>query len=220
MSWDQFVANIKDFFLQPVVIAVCTAIIVLIVILIILSQTSFGRKLLKRMKEKVDGLTNDFKTHKEATEKKVQELQEGYEKKLQVAEAKVSVLEEIVLVIAEHSHNEKIKEIVEKSKEKLSICKTDFESLVEDKILSEKERVITEFKEKYEDFYKSYLSEAKSKVDELVEQAEKVAETVQKQAISMKEEAEKTAKELKEVIEDEKVSGFDSNAEEEKTLQD
>lgn len=220
MNWDQFVENVKQFFSQPVPIIGCTIGFVLVFVLVILSKTSFGRKLLKRMKEKVDGLKHEFEAYKQATKKKVQELQEGYEKKLQVAEAKVSVLEEIVLVIAEHSHNEKIKEIVEKSKEKLSICKTDFESLVEDKILSEKERVIAEFKEKYEEFYKSYLSEAKTKVDELVEQAEKVAETVQKQAISMKEEAEETVKEVKEVIEDEKVSGFDTYAEEEKTLQD
>lgn len=229
--WNEIVANVKDFFNQPVTIIGCSVLFLLIFILVIFSKTSLGKKVLKSLATAINNLIAQFNAFKSEVKSQLDEgLKKYEEEKLQV-EAKVAVLEEVVMIIAENSHNVKVKEAMEKCKEKLSIC-TDYEKLVEEKVLSAKEKYELEAKEKL-DSYETYYKEQKAHLDELVEQAEKAAQIAQERANSLIEESaakveeEKehlidVAEEIKDVIEEEVENGkeaINTTREEEETVE-
>lgn len=229
--WNEIVANVKDFFNQPVTIIGSSVLFFLIFILVIFSKTSIGKKVLKKLTSAISNLIAQFNVFKSEVKSQLDEGLKKYEEKELQVEAKVAVLEEVVMIIAENSHNVKVKEAMEKCKEKLSIC-TDYEKLVEEKVLSAKEKYEMEAKEKL-DSYETYYKEQKAHLDELVEQAEKAAQIAQKRANSLIEESaakveeEKehlidVAEEIKDVIKEEVENGkeaINTTREEEETVE-
>lgn len=229
--WNEIVANVKDFFNQPVTIIGSSVLFFLIFILVIFSKTSIGKKVLKKLTSAISNLIAQFNVFKSEVKSQLDEGLKKYEEKELQVEAKVAVLEEVVMIIAENSHNVKVKEAMEKCKEKLSIC-IDYEKLVEEKVLSAKEKYEMEAKEKL-DSYETYYKEQKAHLDELVEQAEKAAQIAQKRANSLIEESaakveeEKehlidVAEEIKDVIKEEVENGkeaINTTREEEETVE-
>ena len=184
--WNEIVANIKDFFNQPVPIIGCTIGFVLVFILVILSKTSFGRKALKFLKGKVAELEKEYNEFKEATSKQVEDLKSAYEEKLNIAESKVAVLEEVILIVADQTHNEQVKKAVDVCKEKLSVCKTNYELLVEEKV-NEAQKEIEKYELTLKEKYEAELSEYKSKFDNLLAEAEKASQNAQNNVNLIKE---------------------------------
>ena len=203
--WNEVVANIKDFFNQPVPIIGCTVAYALVFILVILSKTSLGKKLLKKLSTKIDELRIAFATLEDDTKAQLEEYKKQYEEEKNKVESKVAILEEVCLIIGENSHNEQVKKAMEQCKDKLSIAKTNYEELVEKRVQEEKDKLEQEYKAKYEEFYKGYLEQQKAKIEELVSQAEKTVEIAQNKAKTTVEEvvevAENTKEQIEEVIE-------------------
>lgn len=229
--WNEIVANVKDFFNQPVTIIGSSILFLLIFILVIFSKTSLGKKVLKKLTSAITNLIAQFNAFKSEVKSQLDEgLKKYEEEKLQI-EAKVATLEKICLIIAENTHNEKIKGAVSELKSELSICKTNYEELVEKRVLSAKEKYELEAKEKL-DSYETYYKEQKAYLDELVKQAEKASQMAQERAKSLIEESvakveeEKehlidVAEEVKDVIEEEVENGkeaINTTREEEKTI--
>lgn len=229
--WNEVVANIKDFFNQPVPIIGVTIGFLLIFVLVIFSKTSLGKKVLKKLTSAVHDLVLSFNKFKSETEEKVESLKKEYEEKKSVLESKVAILEKVCLIIAENSHNAKIKEAMEECKEELSICKTDYESLIEEKVKEEKDKIENELKAKYEEFYETYLKGQKEKIEQLVEQAENSSQIIQNKANSIIEEKTEqlenavdeiidTKDAIEEVIKDERKEETVSTRTEEETIKD
>ena len=229
--WNEIVANIKDFFNQPVTIIGFSVLFLLIFILVIFSKTSLGKRVLQKLTAAIAQLVSQFNAFKSEVTVKLDEGLKKYEEEKKLIEAKVAVLEKVCLIIAENTHNAKVKEAMEECKKELSICKTSYEELVEERVLSAKEKYEAEAKEKlksYEDYFKSQ----KSHLDELVAEAEKASQIAQNHVNSLIEESiekvevEKehlidTIEEVKEVIEEEVENGkeaINTTREEEKTI--
>lgn len=210
--WNEVVANIKDFFNQPIPIIGCTVAFALVFILVIFSKTSLGKKLLKKLSIKIDVLLIAFANFKADTKAQLEEYKyhyeeykNHYEEEKNKIESKVAILEEVCLIIGENSHNEQVKKAMEQCKDKLSIVKTNYEELVEKRVKEEKDKLEQKYKEKYEEFYKGYLEQQKAKIEELVSQAEKTVEIAQNKAKTSIEDVvevvENTKEQIEEVIE-------------------
>lgn len=215
--WNEVVANIKDFFNQPVVIIVASVFAVIVFALVIFSKTSLGKRKLNNLKERCNKLEEGYETFKSDASKKIEESEEFYKKEKEIIENKVATLEKVCLIIAENSHNEKIKSAVEKYKNELSICKTNYEVLIEDRIKAEKDKFVEEYHKKYDELYEHEFKAVKDKLDELVDKAEKASQNVQNKAKTAIEELEETSEQIKEVIENEREETIDVTREEEKT---
>ena len=230
--WNEIVANVKDFFNQPVAIIGCSVGFDLVFILVIFSKTSLGKRVLQKLTAAIAQLAAEFNNLKSNVETKLDEGLKKYEEEKKLIEAKVAVLEKVCLIIAENTHNAKVKEAMEECKKELSICKTSYEELVEERVLSAKEKYEAEAKEKL-DSYETYYKEQKAHLDELVKQAEKAAQIAQERANSLIEEStakveeEKehlidVAEEIKDVIEEEVENGketINTTREEEETVE-
>ena len=230
--WNEIVANVKDFFNQPVTIIGSSILFLLVFILVIFSKTSIGKKVLKKLTSAIANLIAQFNAFRKEVKEQMDEGFKKYEEEKLQIEAKVATLEKICLIIAENTHNEKIKGAVSVLKNELSICKTNYEELVEKRVLSAKEKYELEAKEKL-DSYEAYYKEQKAYLDELVEQAEKASQIAQERANSLikesvaKVEEEKehlidVAEEVKDVIEEEVENGkeaINTTTEEEETVE-
>lgn len=210
--WNEIVANIKDFFSQPIPVIGVSIGFLLIFVLVIFSKTSIGKKALNFLKEKVIGIENGFNSFKNDMMQEREKLVNFYQEEQTKADAKIAVLEELLLEVAENTHNAKIKEKVEEAKSKLSITKTRYEELIESKVNEAKKQVssiadtlkekandeIQKVREKYESELKAY----KDKFDNLLIELENNAQNAQKQANSLIEEAKQQLEDKKnEVLE-------------------
>lgn len=217
--WNEVVANIKDFFNQPVAIIGCSVAFALAFVLVIFSKTSLGKKALNKLTKLFNEIKNIVTDFIASTNKKIKELQEYYEKKEAAIESKVAILEEVCLIIGENSHNEQVKKAMEQCKDKLSIAKTDYEELIEKRVQEEKDKLEQKYKEKYEEFYKTYLEQQKAKIEELVSQAEKTVEIAQNKAKTTIEDVvevvDNTKEQIEEVIENGREETITTREEEE-----
>lgn len=222
-QWNELVANLQGFFDRPVVIGILLGIVAIVVFLVIFSKTSFGRKALNKLSNGFKLLLDKFAKHEEETENKIKQLEEYYEKDKEIAEQKIAILEQLCFVLAENSHNEKVKQAFMVCKEKLALAPTKYDELIENRIKEEKEKIEEEVKAKVTDFYEGYFEEQKSKVEKLIKDIEKVAEIGEKQAKEtieeVSEELESATDTIVEVIENERQEIINTNSEEE-TLQE
>lgn len=124
MSWWEVVVNwIADFFNQPIPIIGCTIAGLGTVAWKLLSQTSFGKKIISDIKKSFADLLESFNTLKisfdktiEENEAKIKQLKEDYERYIAELQAKKDNLETLVVAVCEHINNVKIKELLEQYK--------------------------------------------------------------------------------------------------------
>lgn len=122
------------------IVCICAGVIVLAVI--ILANTSIGRKSLIKLatisrtaKESSDKASKDIVEYKGKVDERVEELTEKYEKKLAVVEKHNEDLEELLIAIAGCINNKKVKSLIK------DYAKLDTENVDTDKILEEIEKV-------------------------------------------------------------------------------
>lgn len=178
MSWDQIVENIKTFFSQPVPIICCSVGSLLIFVLTVFSKTSLGKKALNELKNliaittaRIGELNNSITSHKEDTEKKIEELKQSYQDKLAMVEEEKTNLEELLYAIAENINNVKIKELVANYKEKADKRINDISDVVNEELLKYKDSLDKEYQRKYD-----LLEEKVVAIEKKVEEQVKVVE--------------------------------------------
>lgn len=178
-QWDIFVNGLKEFFNQQVPIIGCTIGFVLIFALVIISKTSIGTKALKKLKSWYEELVRSYRLFKEVVEKMLNEQKEFYESELKKAEAKYYEIANLIVLIAENTHNEKVKSALIEYKEKVDLTKTNFEeyinTIVNEKV-SEATSKFEDTKAKLEEEYKIALDGYKSKFEEILKEYEKLAQ--------------------------------------------
>lgn len=204
--WNETVANIKDFFNQPVPIIGCSILFLIVFFLVIFSKTSLGKKTLKKILSGFIEVKTTFGIYKEVVDSKVKEIEQKTKDEVQKMEEKIALQEELIEIIVNNTHNEQIKAKYLEYKEKLDKVQTDVDSLINEKVEEEKTKFEAKAKEEIDNFYETYLKDVKVKIEELVAKAEKVAETTENQAKT-------TIEEIKEVIEDEERTDTNSTEE-------
>lgn len=178
-QWDIFVNGLKEFFNQQVPIIGCTIGFALIFALVIISKTSIGTKALKKFKSWYEELVTGYHSFKEEAEKKLNEQKEFYESELKKAEAKYYEITNLIVLIAENTHNEKVKSALIEYKDRVDLTKTNFEEYLNNLVSEKVDEVTSKFedtKAKLEEEYKIALDDYKSKFDEILKEYEKVAQ--------------------------------------------
>ena len=168
--WDKMADGVKVFFNQPVPIIGCTVLSLLVFVLTVLSKTSWGKKGINWCKNQISFLVAGFKELKEGTEKEVKEIKEFSETERQKLEAQYSELSELIVAVAENSHNAKVKSALLKYKEKTDSIKTSFDSYVEEKVAQANDEK-----------YKSQLDDLNNRINELLEKVENTAQNGEKE---------------------------------------
>ena len=197
--WNEIVENIKIFFNQPVAIIGCSVGFLLVFVLVLCAKTSLGKKALNFLKKGFNDLVVSFNTHKQETENKIGELKSYYENELKNIEAENSLLKDLIVFIADESHNHKIKDYVSQCKDKLLKVKSDYTLLVEEKI-NEVKKEAEDYKQVLAKEYETQLGIYKDEFEKLIEEAKKVAENAQNTANSINDEIKESVEELKEEI--------------------
>lgn len=99
----------------------------------IFKNTSFGRRNIKKLKQKVDEVNSGIESFKNGIINEAKNTKEFYENQLKISEAQLVEANKLIEVIAENTHNNKVKEAYAKYKETSSIVKTDFEVYLENR---------------------------------------------------------------------------------------
>ena len=113
----------KDKFLEfaktPLGTAIAIGLYCVLMIIYIMSKTSFGKKLYTQAKFKVDYIVGEFKTHKEETKKQLEDYKKQFEEEkekllneLKLANAKINELEDFVCEIGKTINNKKVQKLV------------------------------------------------------------------------------------------------------------
>lgn len=114
--WDQLVAQLKEFFNQPVPVIISTLTVGLIYALVIFGKTSLGKKLYSQVLSRIGDIKKEIvSTHETVknveilAEDKINALTVAYEQKIQVLLSYVEFIENFLLQICEDLPNAKVK---------------------------------------------------------------------------------------------------------------
>jgi tRNA A22 N-methylase len=151
MWFEQVVNWLDGFFNKPLPIVGVSLGIVCIVVFRLLARSSFGKKLYNKVEKDFNELqtrSDDFvikankqiEDYKKECDSKVEAIKTYYETMLAQKQAKEDELETLLLAIGDNIHNEKVRELIEKYKQKMN----GFRTIMTDKI----ERVKAEYDER------------------------------------------------------------------------
>ena len=170
-------------------------------LLILFSKTSLGKRLFNKLLEKFEILKSWVIEQLSGMNKRIDELKNQYEEKLQIANHKTEQVEKLVLDVLPFIHNaqvqEKVTEYLEKGKEIVAIA-----DVVDDKVIQAKEQaikeadaIIQEYKNKltaqFEQEKEKYLAEFDTKQAEWkaeIEKYKEIAESKTNEAVNSVEE--------------------------------
>lgn len=160
--WHLVVEKVTWFFNQPVPIIGCTVAALIFLFLTVLSKTSFGKRLLFKLKQQIADFIELVKAWMAQKDEEIRKFKEDVEADALKVGAYVHECTELLDIVCENSHNVKIKEAYAKFKENTSGIKTNFEEYVAKKIeethLSEIDELklqMTELSNKVENSLKS-----------------------------------------------------------------
>ena len=169
MDWNTIVEAIKIFFEQPVAIIGCSVGCLLFYTLILVSKTSFGKKNILRLQNKISELKSTCDTYEAQTREKVANLKEAYEDKVAIVENHAIEVENLLFAICENINNKKVKELVEQYKTLKNETKSQAEELIKQSSLvidskikevqAELDAYKTELKSQYENEIQKYKDE-------------------------------------------------------------
>lgn len=179
MWFEQVKEWITWFFNLPLPIAGISVGTAGVFLIILFSKTSLGKKLynsvVKLTKDAIDTL-NEYKAY---ADKRIEELRNMYEEKLQIVNAKNEKLEKLLIAVSENINNKKVKELVnaycEESKEIIAIADIVDDAIVEvkEQAVAEANKVIEDYKAKLEAEFNErkakYEAELNNKIAELEE---------------------------------------------------
>lgn len=163
MNWNEIVENIKTFFNQPVPIIGCTIGFALIFALVVISKTSIGTRVLKKLTAWYNEIKEKVTAFIQEMTKKAVEMENKYNEQISIAEAKWHKADELLTLIVENSHNVKIKEAYENYKKSIEGYVTDFEI----ELKAEIEEKVAEIKNAEIDMLKSQIEQLVKKVNEI-----------------------------------------------------
>lgn len=186
---DEISANLKEFFNQPITVIIGSIIFFFIGVLIVISKTDLGKKLFKKVDAKIDSVITGTKSIQDSVEKKLCDidnranlLEAQVNETLAIYKERVLQIESLMLAVAENTHNEKIKEALNKYKELADGKMEDIETIVDEKFKSQIaeykatfEEIKKELQEKYENGSNTLKNELKGhcEIKEGVEDGEK-----------------------------------------------
>ena len=107
----------KDKFLEfaktPLGTAIAIGLYCLIMLIYILSKTSFGQKAINSIKYKFDYLLGEFKKHKEETEKALEEQNKYLKKQLEESKQELEQFKTFVVDALKYVNNKKIQQALQ-----------------------------------------------------------------------------------------------------------
>ena len=133
-NWDVFVNGLKEFFNQPVPIIGCSVAALLVCVLTILSKTSFGKKLLFRLKTMILDIKFEMEAWIKLADQELKDIKQYTESEVLKTGALVGECVKLLEIVCENSHNAKIKEAYTEFKANTEQVKLDFENYVAEKI--------------------------------------------------------------------------------------
>lgn len=145
MWWEQVVNWLDGFFNKPLPIVGVSLGIICIVVFRLLARSSFGKKFYNKVEKDfnelqtrsnafVDNIDKKIKDIEKECNAKIKALSEYYENMLAQKQAKVDELEELICAICDNIHNEKVRELITKYKQKMN----GYRTIMTDKIESAK----------------------------------------------------------------------------------
>ena len=171
MNWNEITHNIESFFNLPVPIIGCSVLFALIFCLVIISKTSIGTKILKRLTKMYDSLLLGFTNFKKKADQTLQEQKERYEREIAVIESKYNALQEFLVLIAENSHNKKIEEGYKKYVDLIDNSKTHYEEILNEKVEAKIEEFkngeIATFKTEFDKTLEEFRNKANSTLNDI-----------------------------------------------------
>lgn len=173
MDFEAIVNAIKDFFNQPVPIIGITLGSLLMVILTVISKTSFGKKSIRELTKQYNQLSSGFDEVKETTDTKRKELEDWAKEKIEIIQSQYNELCAFIILIAENINNVKIKEAAKSFVEKMRLHEKDFEGFVEKVVNDERNKIVSQ--------YENALLEYKAKLDDLISKMEGQIENGEKE---------------------------------------
>lgn len=120
MNWDMMKENLSAFFNMPVVISIMTTTYAFVILLVLFSKTSLGKKLFNKIKTKYDAALSCIKEIKaenskalEEAQKKLDEAKDYYERELCVVLSENMALENLITEIGKTTPNKRIASLIE-----------------------------------------------------------------------------------------------------------
>lgn len=159
-SWEQFCNGFKDFINQPLVEIIATIVVTTLMALLVMANTSIGKKLLNSLKAKVEKGTSElskakedldkareeFAEYKANKEKEFDEQKSYYETRYGAYQNEYAKLEKAFIGLCECSNNKNVKELLNT----YLANKVDIEHLETSELIENaKEQVKNEYEERY-----------------------------------------------------------------------
>ena len=120
MNWEILVANIKEFFNQPVIIIITSIVSTVVGVITVISKTSFGKKAIRQLtktlnnvKDESDVVRETSKLALELANKEINRLRDEYGSKLTEVYNQFDVLEKGIIEVLENIPNAKVKKALE-----------------------------------------------------------------------------------------------------------
>ena len=153
-NWLNIISAIRDFFNQPVPIIGCTVFSLCIFALTIISKTTIGkRSILKlkktneEMKQKLTDMVSSYEQFKTDVKNNETQARTFIDDSLLTGQAKLDEGIKLIEVIAENTHNQKVKNALLEYKEKMGEIKTDYDKVIDKKV---QEKLTEEYRAKYD----------------------------------------------------------------------
>ena len=186
MNWETIKENLSAFFGMDVVVAVITATLSFVYLLVIVAQTPIGKRVLNSLKSKISNfeekaskMESELEEFKAEKEDEISSLTENYEKKLSVVLSENLELEGIICKIGELIPNTKVKEAIAefasgKTDRLATISETIKSSADFEQLRKEAEEARANAENEAKALYEAKIAEADKLLAQLKEKAESV----------------------------------------------
>lgn len=135
MQWEQIVSWFDVTFNKPLPVVGVSLTVIIITAFRLFAKSSFGKKQIRKAEAKAEEVKANFETkkkefedkineYKEECDKKISAIQEFYETSLAQYQASLDASNELLMCLAENSHNEVVKQKVIEYKTKLASQQT------------------------------------------------------------------------------------------------
>lgn len=139
------------------------AALVFSIIWFIFKNTSFGKKAIKDLKEGYAKLSNEYETFKRETAEINANIKKFYDDALTTSQAQLNEANKLIGIVAENSHNKKVKDALLSYKDRISLAKTNYDEFLKQK----EEEIKAKVEQEYENKYRSELETLKNAIETL-----------------------------------------------------
>ena len=187
-AWDWLVNAFKtiDYWInRPIPVIGITGATLIAMAWFIFKNTTFGKRNLLKLKKGYTELVDKFETFKNETKENEVKIKEFYESQLSIAQTQLHEAQTLVEIVANNSHNQKVKNALSNYKTHLELVNTNYDEFLkqreeqlkkeyENKYALELETLRKSFNDLKDEFNKLLYDQNAAKELEQLEQEEKV----------------------------------------------